>query len=542
MVIRGLSLRTRFLLLVLVGAVLPLALAGFWLNRTAIRQAENLLASQLVGATENAAEEIRSGWIRRRSRLLSLAESPALSGWPAVEPGELGAVEAWLVRGVVTESQGDTVFQYPVPGTDGPLRSAFPVPVVVKLAVPEPATGRAWRTLEAEFPLSALMDESRLISLSPGTVLGAFDPETRASFLPLPFDPEVLEADRFRRGGQQWISARSIVRDPSILLVAAAPLDPVVQPFRTAAAKGLWILGILTSLVVVLVTFFSRQLTRSIGTLTDAAEAISKGDLDRSVPPAGTDEIGRLSQAFNTMTSNLRRTLTELSEREALAAVGAFATSMAHDVRNALTSIRLDLQLLEEDVPDASRGRRYQSRALRKLEVLNRRVTGSLALARSGRIGRDRLDPIGPIRSAIAAVRPEFESRGARVLLEPVPSEPLAVQGDAAILEQAFFNLLLNAAQALASEDGAAGKPRGEARVSVRVEDGLLRILFIDTGPGIPSELHSRIVEPYFSTRSDGTGLGLAIAHRSIRAHGGDLVIRSPEEGGTEVEVKLPLS
>jgi signal transduction histidine kinase len=540
--IGGLSLRMRILLLVLLGAVLPLAVAGFWLNRSAVRQAEDLLASQLVDATESAADEIRTGWMRRRSRLLSLAESPALSEWPAVEPGELAGVEDWLVRGTVTDLTGDTVFQYPDGQPGGNPGTDFPVPVVVRQSVPEPASGRPWRTLEAELPISALMDEGRLISVSPGTVLGAFDPASGASFLPLPFDPEVLEADRFQRGGQQWISARSMVREPPILLVAAAPLDPIVQPFRTAASQGLWILGILTAVVIVLVTFFARRLTLSIETLTEAAESISKGDLDRSVASAGSDEIGRLSAAFNTMTSHLRRTLTELSEREALAAVGAFATSMAHDVRNALTSIRLDLQLLEEDVPRESRGSRYQSRALRKLEGLNRRVTGSLALARSGRIGKDPVDPIECLRSAVDSVRPEFESRGVWIVLDALPSGPLKVRGDAGILEQAFFNLLLNAAQAVASDGVPAGDTRGEARVGATVEVDSVRILFRDTGPGIPDELLDRVAEPFFSTRSDGTGLGLAIAHRAVRAHGGTLKIRNREEGGAEVEVRLPLS
>jgi signal transduction histidine kinase len=527
------SLRTRFLLIVLLGAVFPLAVGGLWLTRTAVRQAEEVLATRLREATEEAAAEISTSWIRRRSKLLTLSENPALSDGPESVTSELAAIEAWVLQAIIRNTRGDTVFRYPVPDAEEGYVDPFLVPVIIDLEVPDPLSGRPWRSIKAQIPISALMDEASLISSSPGMVLGAFDPESGASFLPLPFDPAVLEADRFERGGEEWISARTPVAEPRILIVAAAPVNPVVEPFQEAALRGLWILALLTAVVMLLVILSTGRITRSLGTLTEAAEAVSGGDLERSVPGTGEDEIGRLGRAFNSMTTSLRQTLSELSEREALAAIGEFATSMAHDVRNALTSIRLDLQLLEEDVPEGSRGRRFQSRALRKLERLNRTVTGSLELARSGRINEEDVDLRDPVRAAMDSARPEFESREARLNSGSMPPGPVLVRGDASALEQAFSNILLNAAQAL--------DPGGHAEMGLKAEGNLAKVRIRDTGPGIPAEIQARVSEPFFSTRENGTGLGLAIAQRVARAHGGEVHLRSPDDGGTEVEVRLPL-
>ena len=233
---------------------------------------------------------------------------------------------------------------------------------------------------------------------------------------------------------------------------------------------------------------------------------------------------------LNEMTENLQRTLRKLAQRESLSAVGEFAASLAHEVRNPLSSIRVDLQRAAETATDG-KSAELVSRALRSVDRLDRTVTGALRVARSGRIAREHID-LGPVvRAAMHSAQPEFRRRDVR--LEPwTGDEPLVVSGDPAALEQVFLNLLLNAAEA---QDAG-----GRASITVRKDTGYVTVTVSDNGPGIPANERNRVTEPFYSTKQDGTGLGLSIVRRIVAAHAGDLAIESVPGKGTTVLVRLP--
>ena len=114
------------------------------------------------------------------------------------------------------------------------------------------------------------------------------------------------------------------------------------------------------------------------------------------------------------MTESLRRTLRQLSRREALAAVGQFAASMSHEVRNALTGVRLDLQRLHERSPTDSADRPLTARALRNVQRLDPIVTGSLRIARTD---PETMRPVvieSVVRASIIAAESAFRERLAR--------------------------------------------------------------------------------------------------------------------------------
>jgi len=366
-----------------------------------------------------------------------------------------------------------------------------------------------------------------------GTVLAAFDPATDASLLPLPFDAGLLGAERFSWGGDDWITDRRVLTEPALILVAAAPLSPLTARFEVAARRGLLVLLCVAGLVMLIAVFLTARMTRSLDRLAAAAEAVSRGELDRRVEVTGRDEIGQVANAFNTMTESLRRTLRELADRQALAAVGEFAASLSHEVRNALTSIRLDLQVSGEQLPAETAVKGPHQRALKEIGRLNETVTGALELARSGRLKQVRLDLWAPLNAAVHAAKPEFAERHARLDV-PEPRAPIMVTGDSAALEQLFLNILLNAAQAL--EDG------GAAAVKVEAGDEQVSVRIRDHGRGIPAEALDRVFEAFYSTREGGTGLGMPIARRIVQAHGGQLRVQAAAGTGTEVEITLPLS
>ena len=266
--------------------------------------------------------------------------------------------------------------------------------------------------------------------------------------------------------------------------------------------------------------------------LAAAADAVSAGDLDRKVEETGGHETRHVAHAFNTMVRSLRETLMRLTQKESHAAVAELATSLAHEVRNPLTSVRLFLQKAKAKSADPNCSELIAT-ALSTLDGLNRTVSGALSVAQSGLVNAQTIDLRDPLAAAMRTAEPEFQACGAR--LEPLAAAtPVHVQGDAVALERLFLNLLRNAAQALGAQ--------GRASVGLKVAGGVAIVSIVDSGPGIPKDDLERVFEPFYSTRAEGTGLGLAIARQIVTAHGGEVSIASQEGRGTEVRVKLPLT
>jgi two-component system sensor histidine kinase HydH len=366
-----------------------------------------------------------------------------------------------------------------------------------------------------------------------GLLLAAIDVESGASLLPLPFDLSILATgEEITWGGSRWLVARRELSEPPVRLIALAPLTPVVAPLEAAARRGLWLLLGVSSLAFALAGLLTRRLTRSLEQLADAAAGISRGDLDLQVDLAGDDEVGRLGSAFNRMTENLRSTLRKLSRREALSTVGELAASLSHEVRNILTSVRLDLQRVEETLPEGGPARETQRRALSEIARLDATVTSTLQMARGSRFEPTPVMLAEPLEAARHAAMPEFRARRATLDM-PSIEKTVLVEGESDALEQLFLNLLLNAAQAL--DEG------GRAEVRFAQADDRVAVSIIDRGEGLSEEQQEKIFEPFYSTRPEGTGLGLPVVQRIVRLHRGRIEVESTPRKGTTVRVELPV-
>jgi signal transduction histidine kinase len=229
------------------------------------------------------------------------------------------------------------------------------------------------------------------------------------------------------------------------------------------------------------------------------------------------------------MTESLRQTLAELAKRQALAAVGGYAASLAHEVRNGLTAVRVDLQRAQEKTTNDAPGRPLIDRALENVKRLNGTVSASLRTARSTHMPRRRVDLRSVLRSAAQKAESAFSESGSTCTSLALADDPAWVLGDPLALEQLFLNLLLNSAQAL---------PRGAyAAIALDADGSEWRVVVSDTGGGIPADDLEHVLDPFFSTKTDGTGLGLPIARQIASAHGGTLGIESVPGVGTRVGV-----
>jgi signal transduction histidine kinase len=554
------SLRSKLLLMIVAGVLVPLAVLGLWLARSAQHSGETLLRGRLDDALVQVVDALSARWVAARSALLDVAESTPVQRLLAADTGAtrdagarrgarsltdargLGDVaalrlvvrdRAGRVRGTLT-ADGDSL-TVRAPGTADNAASSGPTAgITAALPVYARVTGEPLGVLEVRLLASTLVPVGAGGTGGIGAVLGVVDRATGASLVPLPFDPALLARDEFEWAGDRWLVRRLVLDEPAVVLAAAAPVGAYTAPFERAARRGaLALLGVAAA-ALALAALATRRLTRSLEQLAEASDAVSRGDLGRRVRVLGDDEVGRVGRAFNAMVESLRRTLDELARRERLAAVGEFAASLAHEVRNPLTSIRITLQRVEEQVPPESPLRVPLGRALHEVSRLDRTVSGALRVARSGRAGEDLVDLRAPLERAMQVAEAAFEQAGGT--LEPLRegAAPIPVRGDAAALEQLFLNLLLNAAQALPS--GA------RTDVTAVVSGDGAEVVVRDTGRGIPAAALGRVFEPFFSTTPEGTGLGLAVARQVAIAHGGDITVESEEGVGTAVRVRIPLA
>jgi signal transduction histidine kinase len=554
------SFRGRFLLVVFGAAVVPLVLIGVWLTRSVVRAGEDLLRAELDQSIQRIATGIESRWAYRSGELALLTNNEVAHRMLAGAPSTLATEDSqYFDQLVVSLSQTIPSFEYR--DARGAVRwssaaalidATAPVAEEPDSRAPRPEPSLASPTLTTRLPiiksrggdpigeLIARVDLSSLIAvdtslrLPNGATLQLVDRGTGRSLLPA-FGPDaVLNETRFATNGVDWLAVRRALADPEVDLILAAPLGAYVEPFENAARTGMITLAVVALLALVLSALLTTRLTASIEQLAVAADAVASGDLAHRVDGRGAGEVGRLAAAFNSMTESLRRTLAELSKRQALAAAGEFAASLSHEVRNGLTAVRVDLQRAEEKTAEDAPSAPLIARALENVKRLDGTVSGSLRVARSGRSPRRRLD-LGPVVAA-AAQSAESTFTEHRATLTPLAnsSTPAWVLGDAIALEQLLLNLLLNSAQAMG--------PGGRASVSVEIDGSEVRVVVTDTGGGIRPEDLEHVLDPFFSTKVDGTGLGLPIARQIAAAHGGSLKIESVPGDGTRVEVRLPLA
>jgi signal transduction histidine kinase len=549
---RGIGLRNQILLIFLGTAIMPLAIVGLWLTRSAMRSGEDLLRSHLTASADRFASAVASRWEYRQADIALIAgndatlravttativrsDSDYLDGLSANVARTIPAIELRDLEGRVRWSSTPRSRGAQAPPGDRLAAVATPVADSALFRVETritDASGRTVGTARTDIAVSALVPPDSVRALVPGARVGVRNRLTGAVFAGL--DPRLRfpNGDHLHLEDETWLAVYRSIPRPAVDVVIAASLTPYVAPFRRAATIGVTALLIVAAFAVVFATTLATRATRPLQQLAIASDAVTDGDLDQTVVIGGPAEIRRVGTAFNLMTENLRATLDALSRRSAMAAVGEFASSLSHDVRNALTSIRVDLDRLSmRDLNDPV-ATTLVTRVLNSVSRLETAVAAALRVARHGQAPLEDVDLRVSIRAAADAVRGTMAALPAELELR-LPPDPIRIRGDEAALQQLFANLLFNAAQAMSAG--------GVARIAAESDGDEARVSIADSGAGISAATLEKLDTPFFSTKVNGTGLGLPIARRIVAAHGGSLAIESREGRGTTVRVLLPL-
>lgn len=214
------------------------------------------------------------------------------------------------------------------------------------------------------------------------------------------------------------------------------------------------------------------------------------------------------------------------------------ADGLAHELKNPLSTLRMNLQLLGEDIAedDSILARRVRKRA-EIIEMQTRRIQETLdEFLRFARgeplelVACDVNDLLQELLDFTAAERPRGDIR----LLTELRDDVGEIVADTNLLKQALLNIIINAQQAMPGG--------GELIIRTARRDDAVEIQITDTGGGIPPEDHKRVFQIYFSTKEGGTGLGLATARRIVEQHDGTIRLYSAVGKGTNFVITLPAS
>lgn len=234
--------------------------------------------------------------------------------------------------------------------------------------------------------------------------------------------------------------------------------------------------------------------------------------------------------------------LEEMAKRtEKFAAMGEMAANIAHEIRNPLGSIELFASLLIKDLTE-KRDRDRISQIITSVKNMDNKISNLLLFTRNSN-PMMRTVNVHDILKEIHVFSGQIFTQGNIVFsIRYADIEPL-IDGDAEMLKQVFFNLILNALQAMPE----GGRLSIETRCSPLKSNiktsaiSSVEIRFSDNGVGIAEENRSKIFDPFFSTREGGSGLGLAIVHNIVDMHGGTINVEKGEQGGTMFTIVLPL-
>lgn len=583
------SLRAKLIALFIVLGVVPIVGLGLFTYVRSMQAVEDLVAARTLGIAQRAADEIANRYALRQSDLLLLAENAETQrlyharadGGPREMESALAAAEAYLRQAwrsvgasyrwaEFRDTAGALLYRLgertsgSVVGLDEPIDPAHVL--FVSRPIQDLDTQERMGTLRAAIRLQTLLpDEALQVAFGRSGYSAVIDRSSsrvlhhpRRAFVRQPVSmvtgPDAWDVEEarlaertgrftYREDDSSRVASFAALTDPPWTIVATASVGEFAPPF--ARTRLINLVLILLAAVVISVGFvlMTRRMTRSLGALTIAADEVARGNFAPELPPAGADEVGKLSRAFGLMVHQVRDMLHRIQESRHLAAVGAFASQLSHEIRNPLTSIKLNLQSLERDAAAERIPQEYADSiniCLREVKRLDRVAGGVLSVARTRARSRVPCSVHVAVREALEALMPQLGDSCIDVRQNLRASRDTVI-GDAEQLKGVFLNLFLNAVEAMPHG--------GSLEVATRLRDDddarkpTIAVRVADTGPGIPPEIKDRVFDPFISTKEEGTGFGLALAMQAVEEHEGTLRLEDEpaRELGAVFVVELPI-
>jgi len=286
----------------------------------------------------------------------------------------------------------------------------------------------------------------------------------------------------------------------------------------------------------------ARRITRPLHRLVDGTVRIAKGDFSQAIVDTSRDEVGDLARSFNEMTSQLvqaRERMEDANRRlvqhEKLASIGRMAATIAHEIRNPLTSVKLNIQKVAEEEHFAETVKAHLGLSLEGIDQIERFIKELLNFTRVQELVLEHWPVEQIVDESLKMINDTLDQK--KIVVEKAFGGDLpAVLADADKMRQVFLNVLRNAHEAV----GAGGK------ISIAcdtVSEGgrrMVRVRIADNGPGIAEKDRPNIFEPFYTTKPSGFGLGLANARKIVEQHNGTIGVGKKRGRGSVFVILIP--
>lgn len=271
--------------------------------------------------------------------------------------------------------------------------------------------------------------------------------------------------------------------------------------------------------------------TRPLHELVKGTRELAQDNLDYRIPPGRDDEIGLLIGSFNRMAEDLTQNRRQRLEAEKIAAWREIARRLAHEIKNPLTPIQLTVQQIRDKYPGEDPAYRKLVQdcteiVTEEVESLRKLVQEFADFARMPSLSLGRHSLNGVVTD-IVRLYPE-----AGIVLELTPEIP-DLDLDSEQMRRVLINLIENGLEA-------AGQ-RGRIVIQTECHPNAVKLLVLDSGPGVPELDRERIFQPHVSSKQSGMGMGLAEVRSIVESHGGQIVAAGAPGGGAQFEVTLPV-
>ena len=316
-----------------------------------------------------------------------------------------------------------------------------------------------------------------------------------------------------------------------LLALKQVELKQRLQQAKYASIAILLIPILLAGLLLILSRLFlKRAIVNPINAIMQATSEISAGNLMHQVPEAGAAELATLSQQINMMATELQANRDALVRSEKQAAMGLLVPMLAHNIRNPLASIRATAQVLDEPTHDDDMRESLQG-IINTVDRLERWTGGLLGylLPVKPQLAMVSFDSI--LAGAMLPLTQKMRDKNI-TLLKQFQAQNIEIRTDEHLLEQMFYNLMLNAIDA---------SPKNS---NIKIEAQLVNSTFIcslnDEGAGMPFTPDPRTLSPGPSTKRFGTGLGIPFAFKVCEVLGGSIQFEAALPQGTRITITLP--
>lgn len=339
-------------------------------------------------------------------------------------------------------------------------------------------------------------------------------------------------------GYQPWLDeSGNIAGVVSIPTFLEAPIFNEQLLTTTSYLIGLFVL--IFSFFILGASLISTQLTSPLEALRKGLKKISGGDLETTLPVKSQDEIGALINAYNIMVYRLKDLQSDLAEAEREAAWKEMAQQVAHEIKNPLTPMKLNLQHLERQISQSNGNlsevrpkiKALTTNIIEQIESLNKIASDFSKFAKPV---EQKFEPVD-VNELVTQVAELYGTESDNQVQTDLNTDGLMVEGVKDELRRVLINLVKNGLEAM---------PNGgliQLSTLYDPKQGLVTISVTDSGEGIAEESRDKIFVPNFSTKSSGTGLGLAIAKKIISEHGGQITFQSNINKGSTFSIILPI-